>query len=260
MEINYTIPEGIKNVRIDVGMSSTGPHTCYWLRKYNNLAVIGFEPNPDNFISLHDGNMFVQNAYQLVDNEKIITKNGEVICNYSEKNNVFIGFDFAIDDVEQPTQKTFYCTSILNTGCSSLYKPIEGKLNGVTLEKEVTVTAVPLKMILEKFPFDRIPYIDYLKVDTQANDINVIKSCGEYLKKACFVSCEYYTNGEYENEKGQSESFTQLNEIMKEGGFRCYSRSGVDAFFVNENLMEYVFENGILNDLADMENGLNYII
>ncbi|MEY4333577.1 MAG: hypothetical protein RLZZ196_2320, partial [Bacteroidota bacterium] len=192
MKINYTIPDGIKRVRIDVGMSSTGPHTCYWLRKYNDMAVIGFEPNPDNFKSLHDGHMYVENAYQLVDDKKIITKNNEVICNYADRNNCFIGFDYAADDVETPTQKTFYCTSILNTGCSSLYKPIDGRLNGVTLEKEVNVTAIPLKMILDEFPYDRIPYIEYLKVDTQANDINVIKGCGEHLKKVCFVSCEYY--------------------------------------------------------------------
>ena len=259
MEINYNIPNGIERVRIDVGMSSTGPHTCYWLRKYENIAVIGFEPNPDNFKSLYDGHMYVENAYQLIDDKKIITKNNQLICNYAEKNNIFIGFDFAVDNVEIPTQKTFYCTSILNTGCSSLYKPIDGRLNGVTLEKEVSVTAIPLKMILEKFPFDRIPYIEYLKVDTQANDIPVIKSCGEYIKKACFVSCEYFTNGEYEGERGQYESFMELDSIMKDNGFRCYSRSGVDAFFVNEELLPIIFENSILNDLADLENGLNYI-
>ena len=40
INLNYNIPKNIQKVRIDVGMSSTGPNAAYWLNKYDDIAVI----------------------------------------------------------------------------------------------------------------------------------------------------------------------------------------------------------------------------
>jgi hypothetical protein len=85
-------------------------------------------------------------------------------------------------------------------------------LNGVTTEKQVDVNVISLKHIFDNFPWEQIPVIEFLKTDTQSNDLNVIKSCKEYLKRICFVHSEYYAQGVYDGEKPQNECFQQFNE------------------------------------------------
>ncbi len=173
------LKENIKRVRLDVGTSSTAPNSAFWLSKYNDMAVFGFEPNPFNAECVRNGTDVYPNDYKLVESKGIVTKDNTVIATFEENGNQFKLFEVAADNVDIPTKKTFYCTSQLNTGCSSLHKPIDERLNGVVTEKEVEVTAVALKDFFQNFNWQQIPYIEYLKTDTQSNDLNVIKSCGE---------------------------------------------------------------------------------
>ena len=164
-------------------------------------------------------------------------------------------------NVDEPCEKSFYCTSKVNTGCSSLYKPLDGApgLNGVTTEKQVDVIVISLKTIFDNFPWDRIPVIEFLKTDTQANDLNVIKSCKEYLKRICFVHSEYYAQGVYEGEKPQRECFEEFDSFMKENNFKCYSITGTDVSYVNNDLIEYIITNGVINDTEAAPKGENYL-
>jgi hypothetical protein len=253
------IKENIKRARIDVGLSTSAPYSSYWLSTYNDMVVLGFEPNPYNIDRLMDGDDWVKDNYQMVHNEKLVKLNNEVHADIEAKGNQFIPFEVAVDNVDEETKKTFYCTSKLNTGCSSLYKPIEERLNGVTLESEIEVSAISLSSVLKDFPWEQIPYIEFLKVDTQANDLNVIKSAGEYLKKICFVQAEYFTNGSYEGEKMHHECLIELNQYMEANNFKCYHYSSTDASFVNNDLIGYIIENGIKNDGIEHINGYNFI-
>jgi hypothetical protein len=207
----------------------TSPHAALWFNKYENMFVIGVEPNPYNYQRLLDGENGI-NDYKVVVNESAVKLNNETLCNYIEKGNYFFPIEAAVDNVDNVCKKTFYCTSMLNTGCSSLHKPIDGAagLNGVTTESEVDVNVISLKMILDEFPWDRIPAIELLKTDTQANDLNVIKSCKEYLKNICFVHSEYYAHSVYEGEKSKNECFAEFDTFMKENNFKCYYNSGTD--------------------------------
>ncbi len=253
------IKENIKRARIDVGMSATAPYSSYWLSTYNDMVVLGFEPNPYNMDRIKDGNDWLKDDYQMVHNENVVKINNEIHADLESKGNQFIPFEAAVDNVDEETKKTFYCTSKLNTGCSSLYKPIEERLNGVTIESEVEVSVIGLKSILKDFPFQQIPYIEFLKVDTQANDLNVIKSVGEYIKKICFVQAEYFTNNSYEGEKIHHQCLGELVEYMESNNFSCYDYSTTDASFVNKELIEYIIANGIKNDGIEHRNGLNFI-
>ena len=50
---------------------------------------------------------------------------------------------------------------------------------------------INLKMLFDIFPWDKFQYIDYIKVDTQGADLNVLKSAGNYLKdKVVYVTVE----------------------------------------------------------------------
>lgn len=260
IDLNYNIPKNINRARIDVGMSSTGPNAAFWLNKYDNMFVIGIEPNPVNYQRILDGEFIVNGEIQIVANKDIVRiGNGEVLCNYVEKGNAFKGFEVAIDDVEDVTKKTFYCTNIVNTGCSSLHKPIDDRLNGAKTESEIEVDVISLKKLLENFPFEQIPVIEFLKTDTQSNDLNVVKSCGKYLEKVCFIFSEYYAHSAYEGEKNQSECYEEFQSFMYKNGFKLFYRTGTDVAYINENLIPYIIENNIINDCIEFQNGLNWL-
>ena len=253
------LKENIKRVRLDVGTSSTAPNSAFWLSKYTDMAVFGFEPNPFNVDGVRNGIDVYPNDYKLVQYKGIVTHNNQIIAKFDDMGNQFEIFEVAVDNVDNPTKNTFYCTSQLNTGCSSLHKPIDALLNGVVTEKEVEVIAISLKSFFEKFDWEKIPFIEYLKTDTQSNDLNVIKSCGDYLKKICFVQSEYYAHSAYEGELSQSEAFNNFNNYMIENGFRCYFSSGTDAAYVNEELIPYIIQNGFVNDSLEFTTGHNYL-
>jgi hypothetical protein len=253
------LKENIKRVRLDVGTSSTAPNSAFWLSKYTDMAVFGFEPNPFNVAGVRDGIDVYPNDYKLVQTKGIVTHHNQIIAKFDDMGNQFEIFEVAIDNVDVPTKKTFYCTSELNTGCSSLHKPIDERLNGVVTEKEVEVIAVPLKQFFQKFNWDKIPFIEFLKTDTQSNDLNVIKSCGEYLKKICFVQSEYHAHLAYEGELSQSDAFNNFNQYMLQNGFKCYFSSSTDASYVNEELIAYIIQNGLINDSLEFTNGCNYL-
>jgi len=260
INLNYSIPKNISKVRIDVGMSSTGPNAAYWLNKYDDIVVIGVEPNPINFQRIMDGKFIVGGEIQIIAEESIVKiGHGEVLCNYIDKGNYFIPFEAAIDNVNEITKKTFYCTDITNTGCSSLHKPIDELLNGAKTERQVDVDVVSLEKILENFPFEQIPVIEFLKTDTQANDLNVVKSCGKYLERVCFIFSEYYAHSAYEGEKSQYECMAEFDTYMKENGFKQFYCSGTDIGYVNENLIPYIISHNILNDCIEFQNGYNWL-
>ena len=260
IDLNYNIPKNIKRARIDVGMSSTGPNAAFWLNKYDDIAVIGVEPNPVNYERVMDGQFIVTGEIQIVANENIVRiGNGDTLCNYVEKGNYFKGMEAAIDNVSEICKKTFYCTDITNTGCSSLHKPIDERLNGAKTEFEVDVNVVSLETILENFPFEQIPVIEFLKTDTQSNDLNVVKSCGKFLNKVCFVFSEYYAHSAYEGEKSQSECLSEFDSFMTENNFKQFFNSGTDVGYVNTELIPYIIDNNITNDCIEFQNGLNWI-
>jgi hypothetical protein len=260
IDLNYNIPKNIKRVRIDVGMSSTGPNAAFWLNKYDDMLVIGVEPNPVNYQRVLDGQFIVTGEIQMVANENIVRiGNGDILCNYLEKGNYFKGIEAAVDNVDDVCTKTFYCTDITNTGCSSLHKPIDSLLNGVKTESEIDVTTLSLEKLLENFPFEQIPVIEFLKTDTQSNDLNVIKSCGKYLSKVCFVFSEYYAHSAYEGEKSQTECLDEFHSFMTENNFKQFFSTGTDVAYVNIDLIPYIIDNNITNDCIEFQNGLNWI-
>jgi len=252
--------KNIKNARLDIGTSVCAPNSALWLSKYKDLAVFAFEPNPFNAKCVREGTDEYSNEYKIIESTGTITceSNDNVISHLSDSNNYFKLYEIAIDDIDDYSKATFYCTSEVNTGCSSLHKPIESRL-GIPVKEEVTVDVAPLYKFFENFDWNQIPYIDFLKTDTQANDLKVIKSCGKYLDKICFIQSEYYTNSSYEGEPSEDMCFSEFNSYMKSNEFRLYFKTSTELFYVNENLMPYIIQNNIINDCLDFPNGCNFL-
>ena len=67
-------------------------------------------------------------------------------------------------------------------------------------------------LFFDEFDWNKIEFIDFLKTDCQSNDLNVIKSCGDYLKRICFIQSEYYAHSAYEGEGDINMCFNEYDE------------------------------------------------
>lgn len=158
---SFDIPDNCTHVKLDIGLSFSAPHSQTWLSKETNLMVFGFEPNPELTKPLQQ--IFIN------------TKQFQLI-------------PVALSNVTKEEEMNFYINSN-DCGTSSLFKPDE-QLFG-PIKNEVSVPVVSLKMFFDEFPWDRFEYIDYIKIDAQGSDFNILKSAGNYLsEKVVFVSAE----------------------------------------------------------------------
>jgi hypothetical protein len=95
-----------------------------------------------------------------------------------------------------------------------------------------------LAEFFDLFPFDSHPVIDYMKIDAQGADLDIIKSTGRYLaERVKYVTLEA-ENDQYENTVNSSKD---IDDYMRSVGFASY-RFGdtTDPTYVNLNLSSYV--------------------
>lgn len=188
------IPKKINQIKLDVGTAMNAPNSAIWLENLSDRIVFGFEPNIKSIQELLTGkNRKRGSNYKYLDLKYI--------------NKRFFVFNLAIDDCE-PQLKLFYLTSG-DMGNSSLYKPYNFKI-----KEKAYVPCIRLSDFLSLIPWNRFKYIEHLKVDTQGNDLRVIKSAGEYLEKIVFISAESTAEG-YEHSHKEKE----LDGFMSDNNF-----------------------------------------
>lgn len=190
--INQKLKSGFK-LRFDIGLSNDMPNSLEWLEKDEDVFVVGIEPHPNNF----------QCCKELIDNSKF-------------KDRCFL-IESAIDDVENTDKKVFYGLGGPETnydaGTSSLRKPIGRFKNSI---KEVyNVNVISLNYILDNLEYH---LIDLIKTDTQGNDLNVLKSLKEHIKKVIYIHSEYDESSDYKNANTGSE----LDDFLLKNNFEKY--------------------------------------
>ena len=155
----------VSNIKIDIGLSYSAPQSNDWLKKEPNLFVFGFEPNPAwvNWITSSD-----EKRDRTFKDYHTYTK--QIKYEYVGKR--FFVIPVALSDVESPTQMTLYIPNH-SDGCGSLLK--DRTLGGTICTHNVQVFA--LSDFLDLLPFDKdnLNIIDYIKIDVQGLDINVLK-------------------------------------------------------------------------------------
>lgn len=170
------IPENIKRIKIDIGLSYNAPHSQRWLEHDSDLFVFGFEPNPECVEILQNGNI-----------QKKDTCHGNPIEDKFLKNN-FCLIPIALGNVDEPTTMDFYQMS-KDCGTSSLYRPCDASLGSVR-----SITKVPvysLKDFFDIFDWNRFPYIEYIKIDAQGSDYDILRGASDYLKeRVIFITAE----------------------------------------------------------------------
>jgi hypothetical protein len=120
-------------------------------------------------------------------------------------------------------------------GCSSLLEPINLERLG-PIKSKITVPVFSLKHFFDIFPWDRFEYIDYIKIDAQGSDLDIIKSAGSYLKdKVVFVTAEPETN-DYSN-CNHNTAENMENYLISQNFTRISHPNVEDPTFINNKFM-----------------------
>ena len=141
---------------------------------------------------------------------------------------------FALGNVSEPTYMPLYVPEH-SEGCSSLLKPNPSSILGNIVKTE-NVPVFSLSHFLDYIPFDQIETIDYLKIDVQGYDINVLKGTGDYLSdKVVYLTIEPEVN-QYVN--ANDNSVDNINLFMEEKGFTKVNHPNTqDPTYLNTNFL-----------------------
>jgi len=217
------IPENINHIKIDIGLSYSAPISQYWLQQESDLIVFGFEPNPNSVASIRNGAIKRHPSHGVTLDPK------------------HVNVDFFLIPCALGLSKAkmvkFYITKE-DCGCSSLYEP-----SYFEVENIIDVPVFSLSDFFDIFPFNTHPIVEYIKIDAQGSDLDIVKSAGSYLKDHVIyitIECEntYYKNTM--NSEHDVESY--MNQI----GFQRHTTDDTDdPTYINSRYLEYVKENPI---------------
>lgn len=213
--------EKCSHVKIDIGLSYSAPFSQKWLEKEDDVLVIGFEPNPESVSSILSGNIKKQHP-----------DHGEPIrAKYI--NDRFFLIPVALSNVNNPTEMTFYKMQN-DCGTSSLYKPCDSNIGPV--KEIISVPVYSLKHFFDVFPWDKYEFIDYIKIDAQGSDLDILKGAGNYLsEKVVYITAEpeyiQYENCSHNNEN------SMYNYLQNQGFIRVYHPNTQDPTFLNKKFL-----------------------
>ena len=214
---NINIPDNITHIKIDIGLGMHNVYSKKWLQNEKNLFVYMFDPNPDSINSSYNNTKNI---------ESDIIKN---------KNDFYI-IPVALSNIDYPSSLDFY-SMVLDGGTSSLYKPIDPKLGPI--KNKITVPVYSLKHFFDSFLWDRFEYIEYIKIDAQGADLDIIKSAGDYLRdKVVFITAEPEIM-QYENcHHNTSEN---MEEYLKTQNFIKINHPNTqDPTFINNKFLHLI--------------------
>jgi FkbM family methyltransferase len=186
-------------------------------KKYSkNATVYAFEPNKTNIIKLKEncGNI---NNYNIIE-KAISDKEGEVDffeANYTNSSSL-LPFTYDVVKWKNPSNTTPMLKTV------NKYK----------------VSTIRLDNFIEQENYHNM-IIDFIKIDTQGHDLNVIKSLGKYIKNVREILCEVQITN-FELYKDQSNK-NDLLSYMKENNFEIRKiqpwshNQEENIWFINKN-------------------------
>lgn len=229
------IPDSIRKIKIDIGLSYSCPHSQNWLENDENLYVFGFEPNNDCIRTIKEGNI-----------KKRHVEHGEPISDFNLKNNFcLIPVALGNPKSEGITEVNFYQMKN-DCGTSSVYPPVD--INLGPIDSVIKTRLYSLKNFFDIFDWNRFPYIEYIKIDAQGSDYNIILGAGEYLKdRVVYITAEP-ENRQYDG--ADSNTTENMRIYLESQGFiQVYDRNTSDPTFLNKKFQHlkddiYIYQCG----------------
>lgn len=222
---SYTIPSTCSHVKIDVGLSYGANQSSCWLDTEPDVMVFGFEPHPGSVANIYMGNIKLRHPSHAAGGKPLDKK-------HIDSGRMHI-FNVALGNVETVETMNLYMNS-KDCGTSSLFSHDEDFLGPI--EQVTPVPVYSLKMFFDNFPWDRFEYIDYIKIDAQGSDLNIIKGAGDYLKeRVVFVTAE--PDG-YQYIGADDCNVSNIVNYMQSQGFIPVKHSNTkDPTFINPKFM-----------------------
>ena len=225
------ITKNIKRIKIDIGLSYSCPHSQNWLENDNDLYVFGFEPNMESVNIIKNGNIQKQQSYH-----------GKPICDKFLQNN-FCLIAVALGNPRTADEVSYVDFYQMNDDCgtSSLFMPIDKSLGSV---KSVIKTPLySLKHFFDIFDWNRFQYIEYIKIDAQGSDYNILLGAGDYLRdRVVYITAEP-EHKQYEN--SENNTTANITSYLESQGFiQVFDKDTKDPTFLNkrfEHLKDAVY-------------------
>jgi FkbM family methyltransferase len=161
---NYNIPAMCSHIKIDVGLSYGANQSSNWLDNEPDVMVLGFEPNPEAFNCLMNGNIQLRHPGHARAGDPLNKK-------HIDTSRIHI-FNVALSNVDKMEEMEFYVNAN-DCGTSSLYSHDQNYLGRI--EKVIKVPVYSLKMLFDNFNWEKFEYIDYIKIDAQGVRFKYIK-------------------------------------------------------------------------------------
>lgn len=218
------------HIKLDIGLSKEAIQSSTWLRKEPNLKVYGFEPHPHNLKRLYACDCYVS------DNRSILP----------DLHNRLTILPIALDNVKQKTKMKLYIPNIDN-GCSSLLNINPNNTFFRGLKEEIDVDVISLKMFFDENPniLKDFEYIDYIKLDTQAKDLDIIKSAIDIIKENVVWVTAEPDGGYYNEEHLNKDDRCNIENIIK------YMTDNNFVFVNHQNTSDPTFYNRKFESIKD---------
>ena len=123
-------------------------------------------------------------------------------------------------------------------GTSSFHRPTkeyaDKQPEHFSISEHIPIPTIRLSDFMSLLPWDRFEYVEHIKVDTQGNDLRVLESAGDYLKKVMFVTAEIAKEIQYERSPTEEE----MDNLMTSYGFEFIpgTNHGENKTYANRNL------------------------
>jgi FkbM family methyltransferase len=218
------IPLDVEHIKLDIGLSYSAPMSQHWLSHEENLWVFGFEPDVNSVQTIKRGAIKLEPYHgEPLDPKYVGTR--------------FFVFPCALSHVSDSVMD-FYITKE-SCGCSSLYPP-----KTFEVEKVVQVPVFRLADFFDLFPFDTHPVIDYIKIDAQGSDLDIVKGAGHYLsERVVYITIEPENEQYMHTVNGERD----IDNYMRAMGFeRIFSKDTGDPTYFNPRFREYVNRHAVV--------------
>jgi hypothetical protein len=100
------------------------------------------------------------------------------------------------------------------------------------------VPVISLSDVFDLVPWDKISYIDQLKLETQGSDFDRLIGAGDYLNKIVYLTLENSTHDQYKTE----DDYHKFDSYLEKYNFIKISEEGINSTYLNNNHID-IFEN-----------------
>jgi len=174
----FNPPAHLKRLRVDVGLAFNAPMSEMWLAEDPELCVVGFEPNEDSLRLMPCGPVAdFPSTGSWMKKERI--------------GKTFFIVPCALWSRPEREMEFYKITGAIgkgpDAGCSGRWPRPE--LSGIITE-QVTVPAMCLSDFFDCVPWDRFSRVDYLKVDAESSDLDILRSASNYLERVVYITAE----------------------------------------------------------------------